>query len=120
MILPYHCACLCLLSLLLLSVGFHILSYSPTESVLTHGQTVSLLCQADSDWEFCLWKHSSKEQEEARECLMEWKRAKGGVAVQSCDSSLVGRISISGDYSSHQCGLSISDIQLEDAGTWEC
>jgi hypothetical protein len=78
------------------------------------------LCQADSDWEFCQWKHSSKEQEEARECLMEWKRAKGGVAVQSCDSSLAGRISISGDYSSHQCGLSISNIQLEDAGTWEC
>ena len=51
---------------------------------------------------------------------MEWKRAKGGVSVQTCDDSLTDRISISGDYDSHECGLTISALQLQDAGHWEC
>ena len=51
---------------------------------------------------------------------MEWKRAKGGVSVQTCDDSLTDRISISGDYDSHECGLTITSLQLEDAGNWEC
>ena len=51
---------------------------------------------------------------------MEWKRAKGGVSVENCDDSLNDRISISGDYDSHECGLTITNLQIEDAGTWEC
>ena len=60
------------------------------------------------------------EKEVVRDCLMEWKRAKGGVSVQKCDDSLTDRISISGDYDSHECGLTITSLQLEDAGNWEC
>ena len=51
---------------------------------------------------------------------MEWKRAKGGVSVENCHDSLSDRISISGDYDSHECGLTITNLQIEDAGTWEC
>jgi len=40
--------------------------------------------------------------------------------VQTCDDSLTDRISISGDYDSHECGLTISALQLQDAGHWEC
>jgi len=51
---------------------------------------------------------------------MEWKRAKGGVSVERCDDSLSDRISISGDYSSHECGITVTQLQVEDAETWEC
>jgi len=40
--------------------------------------------------------------------------------VQTCDDSLTDRISISGDYDSHECGLTISALQLQDEGQWEC
>ena len=62
----------------------------------------------------------NKEQEVVRNCLMEWKRAKGGVSVENCHDSLNDRISISGDYDSHECGLTITNLQIEDAGAWEC
>ena len=84
------------------------------------GQTMHLVCKSDNSWEFCLWKHTNMEKEVVRDCLMEWKRAKGGVSVQKCDDSLTDRISISGDYDSHECGLTITSLQLEDAGNWEC
>ena len=44
----------------------------------------------------------------------------GGVSVERCDDSLSNRISISGDYNSHECGITVTQLQVEDAGTWEC
>ena len=40
--------------------------------------------------------------------------------MERCDDSLRDRISISGDYSSHECGITVTQLQVEDAGTWEC
>jgi len=51
---------------------------------------------------------------------MEWKRAKGGVAVQACDDDLVKRVEIAGDYDNNQCGVTLLGVQGEDAGLWEC
>jgi len=98
--MPYH-ALLSLLYTLPLSAGFQIVSYSQHEQSFHPGQTLSLSCKADSAWEFCLWKHVNKKKAVERECLMEWKRAKGGVSVERCNDSLSARVSISGDYNSH-------------------
>jgi len=102
------------------SLSFQIISYSQSAKSMEPGQTIHLLCKSDKSWEFCQWKHMNKEQEVVRDCLMEWKRSKGGVSVEKCADTLSDRISISGDYDSHECGLTISNIQIEDAGTWEC
>ena len=68
-----------------------------------------------------MWRHKSRNSMSyQKECLLEWKRAKGGVAVQECDESLTHRVTISGDYNRHECGLTISGVTAEDAGVWEC
>ena len=40
--------------------------------------------------------------------------------MERCDDSLSDRVSISGDYNSHECGITVAQLQIEDAGTWEC
>jgi len=51
---------------------------------------------------------------------MEWKRAKGGVAVQQCHDDLTDRLTIAGDYNKHECGLTVTNTTEEDGGSWEC
>ena len=80
---------------------------------------MTLMCQSSSSWEFCIWKQKNAGVDQ-KECLLEWKRAKGGVAVQECDDSLNHRVTISGNYDRHECGLTISAVTTKDAGTWEC
>jgi len=108
-----------LLCLIDLFTAFSVVSYSQHEQILSPGSNLTLTCKADSAWEFCLWKHSNKEVGE-RDCLLEWKRAKGGVSVQKCHEELDSRVTISGDYDSHECGLTVTGLEVEDAGTWEC
>ena len=44
----------------------------------------------------------------------------GGVSVQKCHEELDSRVTISGDYDSHECGLTVTGLEVKDAGTWEC
>ena len=37
-----------------------------------------------------------------------------------CDAGLASRTEVVGDYKDHECGISVTDIRLEDAGGWEC
>eukprot|EP00092_Neocalanus_flemingeri_P010708 GFUD01011534.1.p1 GENE.GFUD01011534.1~~GFUD01011534.1.p1 ORF type:complete len:336 (+),score=103.19 GFUD01011534.1:39-1046(+) len=111
-----------LLSQINLSNTFKIMSHTQNKQSFVPGQTLSLTCKSDSAWEFCLWKHTNSDYKEVgvRDCLMEWKRAKGGVAVQKCHEELTDRISISGDYDNQECGLTITGLEVEDGGSWEC
>eukprot|EP00092_Neocalanus_flemingeri_P103739 GFUD01132781.1.p1 GENE.GFUD01132781.1~~GFUD01132781.1.p1 ORF type:complete len:338 (+),score=97.91 GFUD01132781.1:37-1050(+) len=105
-----------------LSNTFRIVSYTQNEQSFVPGQTLSLTCKSDSSWEFCLWKHTNSDYKEVgvRDCLMEWKRAKGGVSVEKCHAELTNRVSISGDYDNQECGLTITGLEVEDGGSWEC
>ena len=40
--------------------------------------------------------------------------------MQDCHSELKHKVSISGDYKSHECGIQISGFEARDAGTWTC
>jgi len=113
---------LLLLSQISLITAFRIISYTQNKKNLEPGQTLHLVCKSETSWEFCLWKHTSSEYSEVeeRDCLMEWKRAKGGVSVQKCHEELDSRVTISGDYDSHECGLTVTGLEVEDSGTWEC
>eukprot|EP00092_Neocalanus_flemingeri_P076630 GFUD01095061.1.p1 GENE.GFUD01095061.1~~GFUD01095061.1.p1 ORF type:complete len:309 (+),score=91.30 GFUD01095061.1:36-962(+) len=105
-----------------LSNTFRIVSYTQNEQSFVPGQTLSLTCKSNSAWEFCLWKHTNSDYKEVgvRDCLMEWKRAKGGVSVEKCHAELTDRVSISGDYDNQECGLTITGLEVEDGGSWEC
>eukprot|EP00092_Neocalanus_flemingeri_P031215 GFUD01033907.1.p1 GENE.GFUD01033907.1~~GFUD01033907.1.p1 ORF type:complete len:304 (+),score=94.22 GFUD01033907.1:37-948(+) len=105
-----------------LSTSFHITSHTQNKQSFVPGQTLSLTCKSDSAWEFCLWKHTNSDYKEVgvRDCLMEWKRAKGGVSVEKCHAELTDRVSISGDYDNQECGLTITGLEVEDGGSWEC
>ena len=43
-----------------------------------------------------------------------------GVVVQECHSSLADRITLAGNYSSHECGLAVRSLTVADAGEWRC
>merc|ERR1712233_134106 len=110
---------LMLMSLIPLPViSFSIVNTTQSSQVVSPEDSLNLICQSDSHWEFCRW--TQRRGSEERECLMEWKRAKGGVAVQACDDDLVERVEIAGDYDNNQCGLTLLGVQGEDAGLWEC
>ena len=40
--------------------------------------------------------------------------------MEKCHSELTDRISISGDYDNHECGITITGLEVEDGGNWEC
>ena len=37
-----------------------------------------------------------------------------------CHEKITGRTRVSGDYSKHECAITISAVRLEDAGVWQC
>jgi len=97
-----------------LSDGFKIVSTSQTEKVHQPGDTVTLVCRADSYWEYCSWSHKQ------RKCDLEWKYSKGHVVKQDCHVDLDPRLIYSGNYEKHECSITISSLQLGDAGSWSC
>ena len=46
--------------------------------------------------------------------------AQGGVRKQECHDELNHKVSISGNYEAHECGLRIEGVDPEDAGQWTC
>ena len=58
-----------------------ILNYSKRYLIiqsLEAGQTLHLMCKSDKSWEFFRWKNTNSNYRHvgARDCVMEWKRAK--------------------------------------------
>jgi len=102
------------LQLLHQAKSFKVVSYTQDEKVHNPGDSLTLVCQVDSYWEYCNWKH------DGRHCNLEWKRAVWNVTKQSCHGDLTDRVTIAGDYNKHQCSIKISDLRLEDAGDWKC
>jgi len=78
------------------------------------GDTVTLVCRTDSYWEYCSWSHKQ------RKCNLEWKYSKGDVVKQDCHGDLDPRLHYSGNYEKHECSITISSLELEDAGLWRC
>jgi len=102
--------------------SFKIILTTQNDQNFSPGETLNMVCKSDTHWEFCQWRNRGENQEEseARECLMEWKRAKGGVAVQSCHEDLASRVSVTGNYEENECGLEVTGLVEEDGGIWEC
>ena len=44
----------------------------------------------------------------------------GGVALETCDEELAERVSVTGNYDEHDCGLQMTGMVEEDGGIWEC
>ena len=40
--------------------------------------------------------------------------------MQQCHEELSERISVTGNYEKHECGLEITGLVEEDGGNWEC
>ena len=45
---------------------------------------------------------------------------KDKVIKTECHEKITGRTRVSGDYSKHECAITISAVRLEDAGLWQC
>ena len=44
----------------------------------------------------------------------------GDVIKQDCHDDLDPRLSYSGNYKQHECSITISSLELGDAGKWSC
>jgi len=80
---------------------------------------VTLLCKSDSSYEYCSWSHTTPKGRK-RECHFEWKRAHNAVKKQDCSNDITHKVSMTGNYDKHQCGIKIENVRLEDAGKWTC
>ena len=45
---------------------------------------------------------------------------KGKVVVQECHYELSHRVSVTGTYDNHECGIKIEGFQAKDVGEWTC
>ena len=45
---------------------------------------------------------------------------KGKVVVQECHHELSHRVSVTGTYDNHECGIKIEGFQAKDVGEWTC
>ena len=71
------------------------------------------MCQADQHWEWCRWIHMDQF------CDFEWVSLGSGVRQIGCDFPK-GKVKFTGDYTKHQCGLEIRDLNAKDRGIWMC
>ena len=79
----------------------------------TVGNTITLTCQSDGYFEYCDWEHQDKV------CKFEWKRWHWAVRKQTCPE-LSSRMNYVGNYKSHECKVELTDVELADAGKWQC
>ena len=42
------------------------------------------------------------------------------VIVTECHNDLLHRMTVDGNYASHECGITVTNISVEDGGDWEC
>ena len=42
------------------------------------------------------------------------------VKKQDCSKDFSHKVSMTGNYDKHQCGIRIQNVKLEDAGEWKC
>lgn len=71
------------------------------------------MCQTDQSWEWCRWIHMD------HFCDFEWVSPGSGVEQIGCDFPQ-GKVRFEGDYSKHECGLHIRDLNAKDRGIWMC
>ena len=58
----------------------------------------------------------SLQHDDQEACHIEWKRRPWNVTLNSCDS----RARFVGDYDAFECGITIENVSLADAGMWRC
>jgi len=100
--------------------SFKVVKQTQTAEKLSINDAVTLTCKTDDYYEYCAWRHSGGSGQGLRECHFEWKRKHGAVRKQECHDDLRHKVSISGNYERHECGLKIENVTLEDAGRWIC
>ncbi|XP_023324663.1 uncharacterized protein LOC111698541 [Eurytemora carolleeae] len=113
-----------LIILIGISIGFsdakfQIVDHKYNSGVRIEGETLEMRCRSNNHWEYCTWRHITGSGG-VKQCDFEWKRMTGKVQVMDCHSEVSHRVSVSGDYEKHECGLKIENITMEDSGTWEC
>jgi len=103
------------------SFSFEIIQdyHSSKGKSISPGDSVTLLCKSDSSYEYCSWSHKTPKGR-VRECHFEWKRAHNAVKKQDCSKDFSHKVSMTGNYDKHQCGIRIQNVKLEDAGEWIC
>ena len=42
------------------------------------------------------------------------------VKKQDCSNDITHKVSFTGNYDKHQCGIRIENVRIEDAGMWKC
>jgi len=94
--------------------GFMISLVQPEFIAVNPGGQFTLLCATDDHYEHCDWKAPS-----GQICNFEWKRSAGSVIMQEC-IGLADRVSFTGDYNDHKCGIVVTNVSPEDSGMWTC
>ena len=97
-----------------LTGAFEIVKNEPQTSYLKEGETLTLLCTADTYWEWCTFKHADKI------CDYVWTKPAWNVSVLACDDFADREVAFHGAYDYYQCGITIKNARPEDAGLWSC
>eukprot|EP00092_Neocalanus_flemingeri_P018766 GFUD01020323.1.p1 GENE.GFUD01020323.1~~GFUD01020323.1.p1 ORF type:complete len:295 (-),score=76.31 GFUD01020323.1:82-966(-) len=94
------------------SSGFLITDARPGVTRVAPGDTVTLFCAVDDDYEWCKFYHPS-----GSFCDFEWKRSTGNITRQTC--GLSDRVRFHGKYDDRECGITFTATE-EDTGIWKC
>ena len=79
--------------------------------LVSSGETVTLFCAVDDDYEWCKFYHPSGEF-----CDFEWKRSEGNITIQEC--GLGERVAFHGQYDDKECGITFT-ARDGDTGMWK-
>merc|ERR1712136_495917 len=103
-----------LAALLAMATAFEIKKYGPTTQYRKEGDTVSIKCTTNGYWEWCTFKHLTKE--------CQFTADHNSKVSKSTCSDFKGRdIKFYGDYYyKYECGMELTGVTPEDAGDWSC
>eukprot|EP00092_Neocalanus_flemingeri_P038597 GFUD01042026.1.p1 GENE.GFUD01042026.1~~GFUD01042026.1.p1 ORF type:complete len:306 (-),score=84.83 GFUD01042026.1:18-935(-) len=94
------------------SSAFWMTDAEPSVTRVAPGDTVTLFCAVDDDYEWCKFYHPS-----GSFCDFEWKRSKGNITRQTC--GLSDRVRFHGKYDDRECGITFTANE-GDTGIWKC
>lgn len=99
----------CLVALAVLGHGFELVEYSPEAMLIRAGSEVELFCSSNEPYTFCTWKFGDNSCNHAADTLNE---------MSSNNCKISEKITWNADGT--RCGITITDLSIEDKGTYSC
>jgi len=95
---------------------FKITDFKPQTQTVKVGDSITLWCRSEDNWEWCTFEHANKKCQFVYD--NDYKVSKSKTYCKNFDDRIKFDETLKKNY--RDCGITLTDVQPEDAGEWSC